>query len=241
MIQDRFGQAAVNAIGMWSALGRARGHDVLVRRGAVAISGQDRGGTRIMLRGPEPDPDEIGELFELGHKEIAAGRPVVVEDPWGTVDASGLGLTARQLPVMVREPGAVPAADGVVRVGSLPMLRVAERVTVDGFPIERYLPYRAGEMYPPSLLEDAALAWFLLERDGSPAGACLGFADGVVGGVYWMTTLPEHRSKGVGRALMHAVLRHFADVPVTLTAAKPGKPLYDSLGFVTAGLATWWR
>ncbi|MDT7801366.1 MAG: hypothetical protein QOI78_4799 [Actinomycetota bacterium] len=33
-------------------------------------------------------------------------------------------------------------------------------------------------------------------------------AHGGVGGAYWVATLPEHRSKGVGRALMHAVLRH---------------------------------
>ncbi|WP_410674868.1 GNAT family N-acetyltransferase [Amycolatopsis sp. cmx-4-68] len=62
-----------------------------------------------------------------------------------------------------------------------------------------------------------------------------------VGGVYWVTTRPEHRSKGVGLALMHAVLRHFDDLPVTLTASRAGKALYDKLGFTTLGDAHWWR
>ncbi|MEV4249248.1 GNAT family N-acetyltransferase [Streptosporangium canum] len=45
--------------------------------------------------------------------------------------------------------------------------------------------------------------------------------------------------RGVGRALMHAVLGYLRG-PVTLTSATAGKPLYDSLGFDTVADATWW-
>ncbi len=81
---------------------------------------------------------------------------------------------------------------------------------------------------------------YLVTRDGEIAGACLIVLDGTAGGIYWVTTLPEHRSRGVARQLMHAVLARLADRPVTLTAARAGKPLYDSLGFRTITQSTWW-
>lgn len=73
-----------------------------------------------------------------------------------------------------------------------------------------------------------------------PAGACLTVSDDSTVGLYWMTTLPEHRSRGVGRALLHGALNHQADLPMTLTAARAGRPLYDSLGFVPVADARWW-
>jgi GNAT superfamily N-acetyltransferase len=111
---------------------------------------------------------------------------------------------------------------------------------VNGFPLERFLPYEPAVAFPPSLLDRDGVDFFLLRRNAEPAGACLTVADDKVGGVYWVTTLPSHRSQGVGRALMHAVLNHFADRPVTLTASMAGRPLYDSMGFETVALATWW-
>jgi predicted N-acetyltransferase YhbS len=45
----------------------------------------------------------------------------------------------------------------------------------------------------------------------------------------------------VGRALMHAALRHLGGGPVTLVATVAGVPLYRSLGFRTIGHSTWWR
>ncbi|MGI5238212.1 GNAT family N-acetyltransferase [Dactylosporangium sp. CA-139066] len=59
-------------------------------------------------------------------------------------------------------------------------------------------------------------------------------------GVYWVTTMPRFRSRGMGRALMHALLRRFGDRPVTLTASRLGRPLYESLGFEPLGDAHWW-
>jgi ribosomal protein S18 acetylase RimI-like enzyme len=76
-------------------------------------------------------------------------------------------------------------------------------------------------------------------REGEVAGACLTVeADDAVG-VYWVTTLPEHRSRGVGRALMNGVLNEFSR-PATLSATRAGIPLYESLGFTVVTSATWW-
>jgi ribosomal protein S18 acetylase RimI-like enzyme len=60
------------------------------------------------------------------------------------------------------------------------------------------------------------------------------------GGIYWVTTAMAHRSQGVGRQLMHAVLADMTGLPITLTAAKPGRALYDSLDFEVITTATWW-
>ncbi|WP_328618314.1 GNAT family N-acetyltransferase [Amycolatopsis sp. NBC_00355] len=228
LLTRRLQQACDNAVAMWTALGRARGHDVRSHDGFVVIDGP--AGVRIMPTTPDPGEDPA-PVAKAGKDH---GRALVVEDPFGTLDLTAVGMTARHLPVMVREPAPAPEpAAGVRRVGTGGDLVRAGRMVVDGFPLEHY---RAGDVFPLSLLEQDGPAFFTL----GDAGACLTMAHGGVGGAYWVTTMPEHRSKGVGRTLMHAVLRHFDGLPVTLTAARAGKPLYDSLGFETVGDAHWW-
>jgi hypothetical protein len=39
---------------------------------------------------------------------------------------------------------------------------------------------------------------------------------------------------------MHALLRRFDDRPMTLTASRMGRPLYESLGFEHITHANWW-
>jgi predicted N-acetyltransferase YhbS len=62
-----------------------------------------------------------------------------------------------------------------------------------------------------------------------------------VGGVYWVAELPEHRSAGIGRALMLAAMRELAGLPMVLCATSQGAPLYRKLGFETAVKSTYWR
>lgn len=142
---------------------------------------------------------------------------------------------------MIRNPGPAPAASTVQvdRVELGDQLEIVERIVVHGFPLPSFQPYHPGEVFPKGLLERQGVDLFLATRDGAHAGACMTVTDDAVSGVYWLTTLPEHRSRGIGRALMHAVLGHLKG-PVTLTSATAGKPLYDSLGFDTVTRATWW-
>ncbi|MEU4246253.1 GNAT family N-acetyltransferase [Amycolatopsis sp. NPDC026612] len=233
LLTARLRQASDNAVALWTTLARARGDDVLDHPAFAAIDGRRY---RIMLRTAAPDDAVVAELTELARARREAGRTVVVEDPFRVLDLSELGMAAGQLPVMAREPAPVPAARGVERVGTPAELAGAEDVVVHGFPLEEYQPLRPGTVFPPALL-DQATAFF---RKGAE-GACLAMAHGGVGGVYWVTTVPEHRSRGVGRELMHAVLRHFGDLPVTLTASRSGRPLYEKLGFALLGDANWWR
>ncbi|MER5421612.1 GNAT family N-acetyltransferase [Streptosporangium roseum] len=231
--------ATRNAAAFWTALAQTRGHGLLTRPGLVGVDGGARGGLRVLLLAPEPDADALAELTEPARRRSTGG--VVVEDPFSSVDLGDLGLSPRRLPVMIRRPGPVPAppAVEVERLEPGGRLETAERIVVDGFPLPGFQPYHPGEVLPQSLLERQGVDLFLATRDGVPAGACMTVTDDAVGGVYWVTTLPEHRSRGGGRALMHAVLGHLKG-PVTLTSATAGKPLYDSLGFDTVAHATWW-
>ena len=233
LLTERLRQASDNAVAMWTTLAHARGDDVLEHPAFTAIDGRRY---RIMLRTATPGDAAVEELTELAGRRRDEGRAVVVEDPFRVLDLGDLGMTAGQLPVMVREPGPVPAAEGVERIETAAELEKAEDIVVRGFPLEEYQPHRPGSVFPPVLL-DRATAFF----GKGTEGACLTMAHGGVGGVYWVTTMPEHRSKGLGRALMHAVLRHFDDLPVTLTASRSGRPLYDKLGFTFLGDANWWR
>lgn len=233
-------QAVSNAGALWATLGEVRGHEVIRRPGFQAVAGDEHSGVRVLLLSPQPSEAEVAELTSLARDRVAG--PAIVEDPFGSVDMSRLGLTMRQLPIMIRYPGEPfdPPAMEVTRVTRADQLEVAEEIVVRAFPMEHFQPYRPGEMFPRAVLERPEADLFLIARDGEMAGACLTIVDAEVGGIYWVTTLPEHRSKGVGRALMHAVLNVFQDRPVTLTAATAGKPLYDSLGFTTITAATWW-
>jgi GNAT superfamily N-acetyltransferase len=233
LLTERLRQASDNAVAMWSVLARARGDAVVEHPAFTVIDGRR---FRIMVRTATPGAADKAELVELARAMKNQGRTVVVEDPFRVLDL-GEGMTARQLPVMVREPAPAPDPEQVGRVGSRDELARAEDVIVHGFPLEEYQPLEPGTVFPPSLLAQPGPAFFTK----GDAGACLTMAHGGVGGAYWVTTLPEHRSRGVGRALTHAVLRHFDDLPVTLTASRSGRPLYEKLGFVDLGDANWWR
>jgi GNAT superfamily N-acetyltransferase len=167
-------------------------------------------------------------------------RPVRVEDAFSVVDLGPLGYEADfVLPVMARPPGPAPAPPegvGVRAVADLAGLRAAERVIVEGFPMAG----REGGILPPAVLGLPGYAAWLAQRDGGPAGAVVGFDDGASLGLYYVATLPEHRGRGVARALVRAALAAVPDRPAVLTATPAGEPLYRGLGFRAVGTATWW-
>ena len=120
-------------------------------------------------------------------------------------------------------------------------LAQAERVIVDGFPRRALQPFRPERMLPPLVLTVPGWQTWLACRDGEPAAACRTFDDGAALGVYWLATLPEHRSHGLGRAVMCAALDACAQRPAVLVATVAGGPLYFSLGFRTVTEAAWYR
>ncbi|MFJ7064829.1 GNAT family N-acetyltransferase [Streptomyces sp. NPDC101115] len=208
------------------------------RRGFLAVDGGERAGLRILVQEPDLDPGEVAELSDLARR---AGGPVNVEDPFSSTDLSHLGMRNWQMPVMLRPPGPVaePALD-VIRVQRPEDLRTAERIVIEGFELAGFEPYRPGELFPMALIGQPGVDVFVALHDGAAAGACVSVVDDGVGSHYWVATSTAFRSRGVGRAVMLGALAHLADLPVTLTASKLGRPLYESLGYAVAAPSTWW-
>ena len=232
-----------NAAAFWSAIARTRGHELVQRPGLLAVLGGPRAGLRILLLGRTLDIEARTTIDELVGRN--AGLPVTIEDQFAATDFAHLGLGPISLPVMSRRPAPAPTGDPaagitVSVVGTVEQVRAAEDVVVHGFPLQRMQPLTPGEAFPDDLLWYPGVRLFLAASDGSAAGACLTVDEGTCGGVYWVTTLEEQRSKGIGRAVMQAALAPLESSPVSLTATAAGEPLYRAVGFRTVGLATWW-
>ena len=199
--------------------------------------------TRVILRRPlVADPGQIGALVARAGRR---GR-VVVEDSFGRLTLPVRdGLTVHRMRVMVKDagrPGPPAARPGIriVQAADQDTLAQAERVIVDGFPQRALQPYRRGHMLPPLVLAVPGWRTWLAYRGDEPAAACCTYHDGAALGVYWLATLPGHRSHGLGRAVMSVALAA-SPGPVALVATAAGAPLYSSLGFRTVSEAAWYR
>ena len=155
-------------------------------------------------------------------------------------------ITVDRMPVMVRPAdGTGPLATDpripVVQAADQAILAQAERVIVNGFPQRALQPYRPGRSLPPLVLTVPGWRTWLAYRGREPAAACCTYDDGATVGVYWLATLPEHRSHGLGRAVLSAALARCPTRPAALVATAAGEPLYSSLGFRAVSEAAWYR
>jgi GNAT superfamily N-acetyltransferase len=232
-----------NAAAFWAAVARTRGHELVQQPGLMAVVGDEHAGIRVLILDRSPDQGVQATIDELlpDHAEL----PVVVEDQFATLNLEHYGLVEKRLPVMVRDESAAPTAVHpsaliVDAVESTEQLRAAESIVVHGFDLPRMQPYQPGQAFPDDLLWYPGVRLFVAHHDGQPAGACLTVNEGTCAGIYWVTTLPAHRSEGVGRAIMQAALEHLAPLPASLTATAAGEPLYRSMGFRHVADAAWW-
>ncbi len=229
---------ARNSAAFWAATGRSRGHEVIHRPGFLAVVGDARAGLRVLIQEPDLAADELAEITELARH---APGPVDVEDPFSATDLSHLRMRNWQMPVMLRQPGPVAEpAMSVTRVRNEEELHAAERAVIAGFELTRFEPHRSGEMFPMALLGQPGVDVFVAHLDGQVAGACVTVVANGLASHYWVGTPPAFRSRGVGRAVMLGSLAPLVDLPVTLTASRLGRPLYESLDFTAAAPATWW-
>ncbi|MEU4694081.1 GNAT family N-acetyltransferase [Actinoplanes sp. NPDC023714] len=217
-----------NAAAMWASKGpdSVRGDDYLLAEHDT--------GARVILVGGAARAAEVLAL--------APRRTLIVEDAFGILGAHEPGTL--RMPIMVRRPGRVVAAASRVRVEEVrdeAGLAAAERVIVDGFPLPAHQPWRRGGAMPADVLGRPGWRVWLgrCDGDGEPAAAAYTFDDGTAVGVYWLATLPEHRSKGAGRAVLTTALAAAPDRHFTLIATEAGLPLYESAGFAVAGTSVW--
>ncbi|GLQ57618.1 GNAT family N-acetyltransferase [Devosia nitrariae] len=75
---------------------------------------------------------------------------------------------------------------------------------------------------------------YLARQDGQPVGTATMFFDGDVAGIYFVFTLPSMRGRGIGTAIMEAILTDAKAEGMrlaVLTSSTVGTPLYRRLGF----------
>jgi GNAT superfamily N-acetyltransferase len=246
---------AGNTAAMWASLAPWSRVTSGAAPGLVVVDIPAQWATRVILRQPlAPGAGQIGTLMR---RAAERGR-VVVEDSFdGLALPAGNGITVGRFPLMIRPPAATEPLPGrdpggagaagdaaqarVVRAADRETLAAAERVIVDGFPRRAQQPFRPGCMLPPLVLTIPGWQTWLAYRDGEPAAACCTFDDGATLGIYWLATLPQHRSHGLGRAVMRAALGACPQRPAALVATVTGEPLYSSLGFRAVTEAVWYR
>ncbi|WP_052681655.1 GNAT family N-acetyltransferase [Saccharothrix sp. ST-888] len=210
------------------------------------------------------DPYQGLELAASG-LEPSLPMPVMTREPDAVADRPSPRHTG------AARPGAVVGAPAVLlTVGEetdADGLAEVERTVVDGFPVAGGQPGSRGRLLPPELLEQPGFRFWLArvggvdglyEVDGAdgadqrsasfgrgvngqPAAACVTYDNGETVGVYWVATLPAHRSNGLARAVLSQALEAHPGRLATLTATLLGEPLYRRLGFTEQGLARWWR
>ncbi|MFC4565236.1 GNAT family N-acetyltransferase [Nocardiopsis mangrovi] len=191
---------------------------------------------------------------ELVEPAVARRGPYTLEDPFGALDWEGpVPDRVAEYPVMVLRPGTggnagdgVPAPGGggrsgirVAPIAGPADLAAAERVIAEGFPVPAALPLLPGGFLPPRILDDPAAGVLLARSAGCPAAACVTYDSGGAVGVYWLATLPEYRSRGLGRAVMDSVRAAHPGRVLTLVATPDGAPLYASMGFAEVSRSCW--
>jgi ribosomal protein S18 acetylase RimI-like enzyme len=245
---------AGNTAEMWASLAPWSRVTTGATPGVVVVDIPAQRATRIILR--RPLATGAGQIGALMRRAAECGR-VVVEDSFGALALpAGDGMTVDRYPLMIRPPAAVQPLPGpdpgggmadagagvrVVRAADRQALSQAERVIVDGFPRRALQPFRPECMLPPLVLTIPGWQTWLAFRDGEPAAACCTFDDGAALSINWLATLPEHRSHGLGWAVMCAALGSCPRRPAVLVATEAGEPLYCSLGFRATTEAAWYR
>lgn len=226
-----------NACEMWTGLGRPS--EELFCRDEVAVVSV-HGGVRYLVRRPLP----AARLTELMDVPMAGSR-TVVEDSFGVSEAvMPAGVTTVRMPVMVRpwapvEPH-LPRGVSAGPVLCVAELERAEQVIVDGFPQPHLRPWAPGVALAPRVLGLQGWRVWLARQHGVPAAAGCTYDDGRTVGIYWLTTLPEHRGTGLGQALMTVMLAAHPRRVATLVATPVARRLYERLGFGAVSSAAWY-
>jgi len=183
--------------------------------------------------------DEI-DAFAAG----GTGRPFTLLSSWPTPDLAARGWHLAGHPAfVVRGDGRsalVPPADVAVRtVTTADDLAVAERVAVEGYPLDEAAGRPAGAVLPPALLGQPLVfrtGWL----DGRPvAAAASHVAHGVVN-LCLAATLPAARRRGVWESLVWARTADAPELPAVAFTSDLSRPGFERMGFVPVLRFTLW-
>jgi GNAT superfamily N-acetyltransferase len=160
---------------------------------------------------PEPLADDIAALAESERWDVPwsiqvrgiPGQPVIEE-------AARHRLThVDRTPVMVRRPDQGMPAEQLHDFLKVRAIEAAElgpyvKVMAEGFEV----PYEVfAVLDDPAVARLDGVAFYLAEVDGVPVGTGMTAVRGELNGIYNISTLPEHRRRGYGRAVTMELVR----------------------------------
>jgi GNAT superfamily N-acetyltransferase len=111
---------------------------------------------------------------------------------------------------------------------------VFARLCEDGYDI----PGLAWLLESQGCFDAPGVTWAIASAGGTDLGVGCGYSDGRTGGIYYVATPPEHRGRGAAAAVTVWLSNGLLDAgasQVTLQASEMGRPVYERLGFRSAG------
>jgi ribosomal protein S18 acetylase RimI-like enzyme len=230
------------------ALAEARGDRVVADDPDVAIADSGSAslfGNFAILRRPI-EAAAWPALTERIHEHFAGhrGGDFIVFSAWPTPDLrnDGFGRVGHP-PLMFRPPGPLVSEP----VGGLELRRVLDADTardwestlVRGYPLAQLDAGNAG-LLPARALDAPRWQHWVGYLDGVPVAT----ASAVVGDrhvdVEFISTLPEVRGRGVGRAATAAATLAAPDRPAMLVSSDEGRTVYERLGYLPLLRFTLW-
>jgi GNAT superfamily N-acetyltransferase len=180
---------------------------------------RERGVPMLWWTGPSTTPPRLGaRLVDYGF---------VLEPAFGMF--ADLAAVSR--------PDGDAAAVAIERIRDRASLDAWSRVLCDGFGAPRAFGDAFAQMAEAiGLHGDSPFRHYLARADGRPVATCSLFLGAGVAGIYDVSTLVEHRRRGIGAAITrHAMedARHAGCQVAILHASALGAGMYRSLGFET--------
>lgn len=192
-------------------------------------------------------PDAAGSLTDRMRATYAArpGGPFLLYSPFPTPELSAFGLSrVGHPPCMVKMPGVgesvVNDAIDIRRVGDKAGLDDFERTLVEAYPIPEVEPWRPGVMMGEGVLDDPRWQIYVGYVADEPVGTSAAFVTDHAVDVTLVSTRPQHRGRGFGRAITSAAVQADTSKPAMLLASDDGQPVYRAMGFATISRFTLW-
>jgi hypothetical protein len=237
----QFNQADVNDLVARAAGGRReRTDDVALADAGSVVPYYNQA---LLLRPLAHDADPVLDDIER-FAGAATGRPFTILSSWPTPDLRGRGWHLAGHPAFVvrgdGRSGHVPPPDVEVRTAvTADDLAVAERVAIEGYPLEEAAGRPPGTVLPPALVGQPLVFRTGFLEDEPVAAAASHVAHGVVN-LCFAATLPAARRRGVWEALVWARTSDAPDLPAVAFTSDFSRPGFERMGFVPVFRFTLW-
>lgn len=173
------------------------------------------------LVGPSSRPARLGDSLEqngLSYRDEWAGMALVLSN-------KNSGPAKANIPFDLK----------IVRVKSVELFDTWVSTACHGFGFSERLARKYRKLFGTiPLLTEAPLQLYLAYLDGQPVSTGALFISGEVAGIYWVSTLPVYRRRGIGKALTTHLLKEAClrgCQTVVLHATHSSYRMYQSLGF----------